>query len=218
MQQTFIIGRSGTQPFKIDDSHHYVHGQHARLTADTAGREWMLEDLKGPGGNGVYVRDEAGDFRRVTACRIKPTDVVRLGPESAQSYTFMAHHVLTPANYNYEFGYVRALDMRLRAEEAAHMATVKTHTRNTIFVPVVLCVLTFIARLFLEIDMSVLLAITAVVTTVPPLLMRYRYRNDNERLKEIKARRAKLLQCPCCWRPLSDYDVRNGRCSACKAM
>lgn len=218
MQQTYIIGRQGNQPFAIDPSMLYVHGQHARMTLDPDTREWFIEDLKGNTGNGVYVRDSAGDFRRVLACRIKPTDVVRLGPESAQSITFMAHHMLTPSDYNFEFGYMRNLDSRLRKEEAEQTAINKKHSLNMIAAPVVLGALTFSMRLFMEIDMGILVALTAAISTIPAGLLRLKYRNDTDKLKEIKNRRTKLIQCPRCWRPLNDYDLRNGRCSACKAM
>ncbi|MCM1033576.1 MAG: FHA domain-containing protein [Odoribacter sp.] len=218
MQQSFIIGRAGNQPFEIEPSRLYVHSQHAQLVADTNSREWFIEDLKGNAGNGVYVRDDNGDFRRVIACRIRPTDVVRLGPESAQSFTFMAHKVFNPADYKYEFAYMRTLDERLRREENERVAINKKHNLYSILAPGVLAALTFGMRMFLEIDMGVTVGLCAVVTALPHTVIRYKYRNDADALKAIKSRRGKLIQCPKCWRPLSDYDLRNGRCSACKAM
>lgn len=218
MKQTYIVGRTGNQPFEIEPTRLYVHGQHARLTVDTDSQDWYIEDLKGDGGNGVFIRDSNGDFRRVMACRIRPTDIVRLGPENANSFTFMAHHALQPDSYNYEFAYNRALDRKLQKQEAELTAIIKKHNRNTILAPVILAALSMSLRLFLPIDTTVLMAITVGVTAIPTGILRYVYRGDAEKLKAIKSRRAKLIQCPKCWRPLSDYDLRNGRCSACKAM
>lgn len=218
MQQTFIIGRRGTQPFKISDDQEYVHNEHARLTFDPQSRDWYIEDLKGTTGNGVFIRQPDGEFRRVISCRIKPHDIVRLGPENAKSFTFMAHHVLTPESYNYEFAYMQALAKKLNEEEAAQTAIQKKHTLTTYIVPIFTAALSMSLRLFVDIDLGILIAITMGLSSIPLGILRVIYRNDAERLKAIKARRVKLIQCPKCWRPLSDYDLRYGRCSACKAM
>lgn len=218
MSQTYTLGRAGDQPFKIGPEYGYVHGQHARITIDPASRDWYIEDLKGTMGNGVYIRDHAGEYRRITAGHIRPTDVIRLGPESAQSYTFMAVHLLNPANYNHEFSYLRSLDKKLKSEEEAQAAVVRNHNAMTMLVPGVLCAIGAMMRLFIPMEPMVTVTICSAVTVIPAAIMRFVFRDDNEKLKRIRARRAKLLQCPRCGRPLSDYDVRNGRCSACKAM
>ena len=60
MASTFIIGRSGNQPFKITaDS---VSNEHARVTIDDNG-VWTLEDLDSP--NGTYIRNASGEFNQV---------------------------------------------------------------------------------------------------------------------------------------------------------
>lgn len=218
MQQTYILGRGGDQPFEIEPSRRYVHAQHARLTVDTSQQTWLLEDLKQGTGNGVYLRDTNGDFRRVVSCRIRPTDVVRLGPENANSFTFMAAHVLNPDNYNYEFAYMRHLDKKFAAEEQAQTAVNRAHTRNTIILPSIAALLTLFLRAFTAIDWTIIIMLSPVMGSIPLTYLRYKYRDDAERLKSIKGRRAKFMQCPKCWRPLSEYDLRNGRCSVCKAM
>lgn len=218
MKQTYIVGRTGNQPFEIEPTRLYVHGQHARLTVDTDSQDWYIEDLKGDGGNGVFIRDSNGDFRRVMACRIRPTDIVRLGPENANSFTFMAHHALSPDNYNYEFAYNRALERKIQKQEAEITATIKKHNLNTIIAPIIFVTLSMLIRIFVPMETTTLMGIAVAVTAIPPAILRFIYRGDAEKLKAIKSRRAKLIQCPKCWRPLSDYDLRNGRCSACKAM
>lgn len=218
MKQIFTLGRKGDQPFEISLACSYVHGEHARLTVDTDGNDWYLEDLKEGRGNGVFVRDDEGCFRRIIACRIRPTDIVRLGPEDAGSFTFMAHHVLAPEDYKFEFTYLRSLEQRLAEREARQATTIKNHNRNTILAPVGLAAVTMLVRLFVPIDPGVLIAITAGVTAIPTGILRYMYRNDADKLRNIKALRSRLIVCPKCGRPLSEYDLRLARCSACKAM
>lgn len=218
MAQVYTIGRAGNQPFRIDESHLYVHGEHARMTLDPQSRQWLIEDLKDRTGNGVYVRDPQGRYRRVLSARIKPTDVVRLGPESANSFTFMAAHILSPADYRYEFSYARALDAHLKAEEQARTAVNKRHNVVNIAVPVVMAALCGLLRLSGLIDAMTAIVAGSFLTAAAGGLFRYLYRNDADALREIKSRRDLLVQCPKCWRTLSDYDLRHGRCSACKAM
>lgn len=214
----FIIGRKGNQPFPIDPNEFvYVHGEHCRITINN-GNNWTIEDLKAPQGNGVYIRDKDGVFRRVTYGQISPNDIIRLGPEHAQSFTFMAHHLITPNDYKYEFGYMSHLDSKLRKEEEAQAASMKKHMLVQIIVPLICALLTFSVRLFRDIDSGILAAIAPVMMVVPAGIIRYFYRNDNDKLKEIKARRPKLVQCPKCWYALSDHDLHQHRCSRCKAM
>ena len=44
MEQIYVIGRTGNQPFKIASES--VHGEHAKITITEQGK-WILEDLKG---------------------------------------------------------------------------------------------------------------------------------------------------------------------------
>ncbi|MDO4319308.1 MAG: FHA domain-containing protein [Bacteroidales bacterium] len=217
MPYIFTIGRRGNQPFEIDPSLTYVHGEHARITISDDYRQWFIEDLKGNGGNGIYLRNANGDFARVYSCRIQPTDIIRLGPEGARSVTFMARRVLDPS-LHYEFSYIKSLDSQLRREEDEHNATVKKHTRNSIIAPVAGVVVAALIRLAVPMDPAIMIAMSSMATAGPLAFLRYRYKDDAERLKEIRARRAKIVVCPKCGRQLSDYDVRNSRCSVCKAM
>lgn len=217
MPYSFIIGRRGNQPFEIDPALTYVHGEHARMTVSDDYRTWFIEDLKGNGGNGIYLRNANGDFSRVYSCHIAPTDILRLGPEGARSVTFMARRVLAPS-LHYEFSYVKSLDSALRREEDEHNAIVKKHTRNSIVAPVIGIVVAAVIRVFVPMDPAIMIAMSSMATAGPLAVLRYRYKDDAERLKDIRTRRSKIIVCPKCGRQLSDYDVRNSRCSACKAM
>lgn len=214
----FTVGRSGDQKFEIGQDRQFVHNEHVRITVDEHSDNWYLEDLKGGKGNGVYLRDSAGDFRLVVNCHIKPNDVLRLGPENAKSFTFMAHQLVAPNDYSHEFKYLRAMDKRFKKAEEEHAAVVKKHNLNMIIAPIICVSLVAIVRIFAPIDPMLMLALCGVATALPPGLLRLKYRSDAEQLKRIKETRAKFLLCPKCWRVLSDYDVRNCKCSVCKAM
>ena len=51
--KTIVLGREGTQPFKIKNED--VSRQHAQITIDDHG-EWVLEDLNSS--NGTFIRNE----------------------------------------------------------------------------------------------------------------------------------------------------------------
>ena len=77
MPKIVKIGRGGNQPFAIGDPQ--VSTYHAELEIKDNG-EWWLTDTKSL--NGTYVFQN-GDFRKLPVgrpCRIKPGDMVRLGP------------------------------------------------------------------------------------------------------------------------------------------
>ncbi len=224
MTQSFIIGRQGNQPFEIASGLVHVHGEHCRITIEDGHRSMLLEDLKGPSGNGVYVRDADGNFQRVFTCRVQPTDIIRLGPEMSTSFTFMAHHLLSPDNYSYEFGYIRRLSEKLKQEEEQANEIIRKHKTNTIVIPVLCLIPVVIFNIYKYIngaDFGGIFAIvaglgTAIIMGVRGLLS-YIYRNDKDKIASIKARSKKLLTCPKCCKPLSDFEVTRCACQTCKA-
>ena len=52
----------------------------------------------------------------------------------------------------------------------------------------------------------------------PGLIVGQLFFKDPQKLKKIRQRRQRLVVCSNCGRPMSDYDVSNLRCSACRAM
>lgn len=212
----FIVGRSGDQKFTIGQDRQFVHNEHVRITVDEHSDNWTLEDLKGGNGNGVYLRDSNGNFRLVVNCHIKPNDVIRLGPENAKSFTFTAHQLVAPNDYSYEFKYLRAMDKRLKQAEAEQTAIIKKHNLTTNILSLSVALLVMLIRCFVAIDFLIIIGVG--LGGIINGGMRLLFRNDAERLKQIKETRNKFLLCPKCWHVLSDYDVRNCKCSVCKAM
>lgn len=216
--QTFTIGRSGDQPFDIAQTLTKVHGEHARIDIDDNGK-WRISDLKTPReGTGVYVRDAEGDYKRVRSCEIQPTDFIRLGPQGPHSYTFMAHRVLNskeaPNSFAYELRYMKHLHGKLKAQEDEREALNLKHSKIAKWAPLAGFALSFLIPGGSQVGMiAIRLAIMA-----PGLVVGQLFFKDPQKLKAIRQLRQKLVVCPNCGRPLSDYDVANLRCSACRAM
>lgn len=215
----FIVGRSGNQPFEIPQTLTKVHGEHVSIEVDENKKVWRLRDLKNPReGTGVYLRDDQGDFKRVRACEIKPTDMIRLGPQGPHSYTFMAHRVLNdpakPNAYTYEFQYMRHLHGKLKNAEEEREALNLKHSKIAKWAPLAGFALSFLIPGGTQVGMiAIRLAIMA-----PGLVVGQMFFKDPHKLKAIRQLRQKLVVCPSCGRPLSDHDVINLRCSACRAM
>lgn len=215
---SYTIGRSGDQTFEIPQTLTRVHGEHARIDVSDDG-VWRIKDLKPlKEGNGVYVRNENGDFRRVSSAQIKPTDMIRLGPQGPHSFTFMAHRVLnSPDNPNpfaYEFRYMRHLHGKLKAEEEQREALNLKHSKIAKWAPLA----GFAVSMLIPGSSTLAMMGMRLAILAPGLIVGQLFFKDPQKLKAIRQKRQKLVVCPNCGRPLSDYDITNLRCSACRAL
>ena len=86
--KTILLGKSGDQPFDIEQQG--VSREHARLTIDDDG-QWVLNDLDSS--NGTYIRNENGDWERISKKKITPSTFICLGPDNANGCKFFARHV-----------------------------------------------------------------------------------------------------------------------------
>lgn len=87
------VGRRGDQPFQIGDPQ--VSSYHAELRVSDSG-DWTLIDTRST--NGTYVFQN-GDFRKLPVgqpCRIKPDDMIRLGPVTRFHAKKLAPNAPTP--------------------------------------------------------------------------------------------------------------------------
>lgn len=222
--QEIIVGRSGNQPFKIDDKKYYhVHGEHAKITV-LDDKRWMLEDLKNGDGNGVYVRNDMGVFKRVIRQEISPKDTIRLGPEGVHSFVFTAYKVndksgtdspsVKETPYKREFIELKKRYKMFGKEEERLEKLVKRHRQLERVVPSlgmgVMC---------LPLDNFGLnpMMVRGAVLVLALAGTWFISRGDSDKLKELRERKEALLVCPCCQRPLSKYDIKNRRCTMCKA-
>lgn len=208
--QKFMIGR-GTQcnqPFPITSDG--VHSEHAVITIDDNGR-WQLEDLKGDSGNGTYVREPDGSFKRVYKITISPTTVIRLASGGHHSYTFMAHRVLqAPDDFGYEINEVRQIYSNLKEEEENEEKRLQRLKSLPMIVSAVCLIASFLATNISAV--RVIMGSQAIVIG----LVSYFFGGTNK-IKSIREKRRKLVVCPRCQRPMNDFDLDNRQCSICKA-
>ena len=213
--QEIIVGREGTQPFKIEESCSWVHREHARITINDSGH-WVIEDLKEGLGNGVYIRNAQGGFDKEIKQTITPNTVVRLGKEGKQSYTFMAQRVLntTSSNgdYDADFRVVKRLNAELEEEEERLEAKMRRNQMIKSVVPSVGMLLLMLPmdRIGNPFWVRGLIAILSIGCL-------WIFRKDPDKMKEFRRKKENLLVCPKCGRPMSKYDIKMCQCSYCKA-
>lgn len=223
MNKEFIIGREGNQPFPIPhkglpSSSDSVHRQHAKITIDEYGN-WTLEDLKGSDGNGTFIRDENGIFKRVYKTRIGEDTVIRLGNGGQHSFIFMAHHVLAtnPEDYSFEFRKVKDCFTKITDESNILQEKINKQNKSSRYLsPLLGFVLSIIPSLFV-LDPKVDWILTRLCFLIAPVLIGLIYSNSNNGLKKIKDKAERLFVCPKCQRPISKHDINNQLCPVCKA-
>lgn len=218
MAQEYMLGRSMKSALKIPEDKTEVSVNHAKIIITDNG-SWILEDLGST--NGTYVKDENGYFQKISRKTIDETTIIRLGVHNQMSYTLMAHRVLAPeAGYSYEFAQLqRSLSKLLVEEEALNSKNARNMNLVLAASPVGLLLSYIPSMLFpsLKDEPSINMNVTRVVMGVFPILVRLCLRTNPRLQKEIKAKRARLLLCPKCGFPISEFDINNMYCSRCKA-
>lgn len=211
----YIIGRSVTDGMvRVPDSCASVSGRHVKITVDDYGN-WMLEDLNST--NGTFVRDDKGEFTRVYTKKISKNTIIRLGPAGAGSFVFTAAHVLAPAHddYDYEFRQVRKLMEKQLEDERKKEKVIERNgwiAKCAGFAVIGICaILGSIKGVDIDPNMRYILISSA------PVIVGLLFKGDASALRALKRRREKIIVCPRCERPLSEFDVEHRQCSRCKA-
>lgn len=203
-----IVGKQGTQKFPIKNAG--VSRQHARIIIDDRG-QWVLEDLNST--NGTFVRDEKGEYQHVSRIGIQEDTVIRLGDESNNGYSFMAHHVVEddPDNYAYEFARIRQWREDFRKERDRCQSQTRNKGLIQIFLSVAIIGITFIPAIEQRIQMMIL----RIGMLLPPLYNFFV--QGKNKMQKIYERQQRFLVCPRCGRPLTDYEISKEICMSCKA-
>ena len=208
MQKEIILGQAGNQPFPIKRDG--VSHQHARLTVEADGTI-LLEDLHST--NGTFVRNADGDFDRISRVRVTPDTVVRLGVGGMHSTQFWVHHALADADadFSYEFHRIRATNDLLSQQMAQELA----HQKKMRFVPLAITgtflLLTMLPILPPWLQMNLMRAGMLVGSLVSAFFIK------NDKYVAIAGRKRKVITCPNCGRPLSDYELEQQQCQLCRA-
>lgn len=207
MEEEIIIGREGTQKFKIVNDG--VSAQHARLIVDGSGR-LILEDLSSR--NGTYVKNKAGEFERISRAVVTETDIVRLGSGGIHSITFWVHHVLVsdPNDYSFEFRHIiEKYNNEYKPRLAALLKKSDMRDWCSIGAPIVGLALSF---LFSNNPLMIRMSIT-----LPALAVGVFFLGFAKKMRMLNSERTHNIVCPHCGRPLSDFDIEQQQCSACRA-
>ena len=211
MASTFIIGRSGNQPFKITAES--VSNEHTSVTIDNNG-VWTLEDLDSP--NGTYIRNASGEFNQVYKKIISEDTVIRLGRGGHHGCIFTGHQLIsTPGDYSYEFRNLKKALARQQADEAMMQAKSERNgwiSKCSGMAAIAICALLgSIDGINIDPNTRYILIASA------PIIVGLLFRNDKAAMAQLRQKRQKLIVCPKCGRPLSEFDVENMICPSCKA-
>lgn len=218
MSKEYIVGRCPESAVKIPDGRNGVSSKHVKITVHDDG-EWEVEDLSSA--NGTYVKDRNGDFQRVFRKKISEKTVLRLGQQGHDSFVFMAHRVVAPAgSYAYEFKQLQKMLARQREKEEN---LERKNSRNMNIVKLgapaamVLCMGLDLVVPALKENPQANLMVSRAAMCLAPFVVGMFFGIDRKGAKAVKQRRMKVLTCPCCNLPISEYDIENMQCSRCRA-
>lgn len=213
MAKEYVIGRMAASAVKVPLDKDGVSGRHAMISINDDD-VWMLQDLDST--NGTYVRDGDGEFHRIYSKCISEKDVVRLGGGGAGSFVFVAHRVTDDSDsYAYEFRQLRKLLVAQRAAETS------LERRNELYGW--LSKLSGLAAIGLCAGLDALCGINIDAYTryfliaCAPVAVGLAFAGRSKSMKKLRKKREKILVCPKCGKPLSEYDIEDGQCSRCKA-
>lgn len=218
MPREITIGRSPHSRFIVPPEKDNVSHNHAKIIVNDDGT-MTLCDLDS--GHGTYVADKDGFFQRVFSKTITPTTTIRLGEESHDSFSFMANRALTDSkDYAFEFRHLQAqleeqirLEEELEAKNALNMTIVKFSSMGALG----LCFLAQYIIPDLKDDPSQNLMLNRIVMAATPVIVGTFFGVKTKHTKSLKQRRARVLKCPKCGTPISEFDIQQGHCSRCKA-
>ena len=206
--KTILLGKSGDQPFDIEQQG--VSREHARLTIDDDG-QWVLNDLDSS--HGTFIRNEHGDWERISKKKITPGTFICLGPDNANGCKFYARHVEHPSDYSEDFDYLEDVEQDIDEEMEKAERKAKIIRKLIALVSGVALIGSFVVpgdglRMML-------LRVGSLVSMVSTLFF-----DPSKDKKRLKSQLDKLLDCPnpACSHTLSKKEVENRRCSKCKVQ
>lgn len=218
MTQEYIIGRSAESPVKVPTEKIGVSGSHVKITVSENGT-WELEDLNST--NGTFIKDDNGNFQRVFKKVINENSIIRLGQEGHDSFVFTAHRAIaSDQSFAYEFKQLKKQLKSIIEEEAS---LEHKNRRNMKIVKVAspialgLCVLAQYCIPGLKDKADLNLWISRIAMGAAPILVGTVFGIDTQAVKALKQKRTKVLRCPQCGYPISEFDIQNMQCSRCKA-
>ena len=167
------------------------------------------------------MKDKNGNFQRVFKKIISENSIIRLGQEGHDSFVFTAHRAIaTDLSYAYEF---KQLRKQLKSIIDEEVILERKNQRNMKIVkaasPIALglCVLAQYGIPGLKEKADLNLWISRIAMGAAPVVIGAFFGIDTQSVKALKQKKAKVLTCPQCGYPISEFDIQNMQCSRCKA-
>lgn len=215
MPTTIILGKEGTQPFRITNN--CVSSKHAKITISDKGK-WYLEDLGST--NGTFFRKETdsqlirignGQFE------ITPMTFICLGPDNIQGCRFYARQALKENHGDYSEEYRLLGDIYDRYTN--QLQKIETNTKlirwagqgiNAILLAVSFCISDNPNS---QKSMYLILRCGIAATTFATMLY-----DGAASKKKLEEKRKRLCKCPnpACNHILTPDEINDMRCQICK--
>ena len=213
MPYEIIIGNGGEQPFTIPGSCRAVSHNHARFYVDDDGN-WFITDLTGPTGNGTFIRDSNGEFRRINTKMSDRDTVIRLGSGGHNSFTFYANRIIAPDDFTFEFDLlhrqlndIRQEQLMLEAENEKKAKRIRGIRLGGAVLTISFIAVSLITGSALGVAPAVLSGAVSAFLPTP----------DQKKVKDLIERKKTSMVCPKCFSPISETAVYNRVCPLCKA-
>ena len=211
--KTIILGRTGNQPFKIDDDADGVSRQHAQITI-TDNNGWYLEDLGSA--NGTYIREQnTGEMIPVNGKRrISPMTFIFLGPDNSKGCCFFAKQADKYGDFTEERQYLFNKDEELTFKKNQ---IDKLNSNLTLLKTILPFVVFGLSLVIVPGAGTIQMLIRMGASAIPSALIQVLY-NPKVKENEIKELREKFSHCPnpCCSNKQTSKEIRNMKCSKCK--
>lgn len=213
MPYEIIIGNGGQQPFIIPGSCRAVSHNHARFYVDDNGN-WFIEDLTGPNGNGTYVQDCNGVFRKIQTMTIDRDSVIRLGCGGHNSFTFYANRIIAPDDFSYEFSLIHE---RLREIQQEQVRLEADNEKKSKRIKTIRTVGGFLTLVFLGVGLVTGSPLGFAPAALSGGIAAFLPAPDQKQLKALMERKKSVMVCPRCFSPISEAAIYNRVCPLCKA-
>lgn len=213
-----IIGKEGNQPFQFTPIQTRVSRRHARLVLNDNGL-MVLEDLDSS--NGTFVRNEAGDFMRISQVTVKEDTYICLGPNDASGCKFYVRQLFTPGSYSSDFQQLDDIRERLSEEDEKIDKTSRNIRILVAYVSLATLFGSFVLPDVIHIagnDIKLQMLCLRIGTIVS--IFSSAFYNPMKAKKETANKRKKYYICPNpqCSKRLSEGEIEDRRCMKCGAQ
>ena len=213
----FIIGREGTQKFKISDQRNKVSRQHCKITIDDNGK-WYIDDLESS--NGTFIIDDNGEMIQICHYPINEYTRIILSDQTPFGFSFIAHHVLEDDPQNYRKEFIHLLDLHTKALQMKAIIDEENKRKGTIikYFPVIISAaisvcLTILAPTEWRI---IILTISGAITALINKFMSDKSTNK-KKTQSFNRYCNNMLRCPCCGKMMTETEFSNQMCGTCHA-